>query len=226
VKTGKTKTGKTFVRLEFALGARRGLFLIVRGPAPSCRTTAVLRIRGRKGFNSVPFSGRLAKRQLEPGVYGLTLSPTRTAAPGAPAIFVEVVSDRRTVPVAPQDEPSCDSPAAAASERMLRVLAPAAFGAPAAPGTSETDTGTATATVATTGGSSSGAGPALPDPAPDVKGEIVLEDLPSPPPVIGGDEGRSLLEGIASIAVLLAVGFLLVTMLALVTRFVRGTWNP
>jgi hypothetical protein len=96
---------------------------VVRGPAPSCRVVGVVPIRGRAGENTVRFAGRVQDRRLEPGVYLLTLSETRRAAPGAPTEAVRVVSPRRTVPLPESErEPTCaGAPAAhATTARLLR----------------------------------------------------------------------------------------------------------
>lgn len=87
------------VRLAFTLAGPRPLFLVVRGPEPSCAVVGALPIRGRAGENVVRFAGRIRTRVLEPGVYVLTVAPDRRAAPGADSQRVRVVSPRRTVPL-------------------------------------------------------------------------------------------------------------------------------
>jgi hypothetical protein len=217
-RNARTKTGAAVVRVEFSLAKARRLFLIVRGPAPSCETAAVLPFRGRKGFNSVPFAGRLRGEQLEPGIYGLTVSRTRAVEPGARAVDVRVVSKRRTVLVPDERAPSCDTAAAVRTERYARLLAPVA---PASGGSD---------TPSTSAGGVAGKAPSaplLPPTLPGDEGEVVLAGLPTPPPALGaGDDDGGSLEAVASLGVLVAIGFLLVMMLALVTRFLRGTWNP
>jgi hypothetical protein len=104
------KGGRVAVRIEFTLDAPQRLFLVVRGPSPSCRTVGVVAIRGRAGENAVRFAGRVGDRRLDPGVYLLTLSDTRSVEPGAEAEAVRVVSPRRTVPLtASEREPTCAS---------------------------------------------------------------------------------------------------------------------
>ncbi|MGH3070994.1 MAG: hypothetical protein ACRDNB_01830 [Gaiellaceae bacterium] len=99
-----------FVRLEFALPAAKRVFLIVRGPAPSCRIAGVVPLRGRKGENAVDFAGRVRGRTLDPGVYVLTISPTRRLGEGAPTEYVRVASPRRTVPLPDgAAKPTCSS---------------------------------------------------------------------------------------------------------------------
>ena len=69
------------VRLAFVLPKADRLFVIVRGPAPSCRIAGYIPVRGRKGANTVFFAGRVHGRRLEPGVYLLSLSTNRRLDP-------------------------------------------------------------------------------------------------------------------------------------------------
>ena len=87
------------VQLDFTLARTARLFLIVRGPTPSCKTVGFISVTGRKGHNTVAFAGRVQGHRLEPGVYLISLSPTRQFAPGAPTEHVRVVSPRRTIPL-------------------------------------------------------------------------------------------------------------------------------
>jgi hypothetical protein len=216
-RNARTRTGAAVVRVEFSLAKARRLFLIVRGPAPSCETAAVLPFRGRKGFNSVPFAGRLRGEQLEPGVYGLSVSRTRAVEPDARAVHVRVVSQRRTVLVPEERAPSCNTAAAVRAERYARLLAPVA---------AASDGSNPPASAGGVAGRAPSA-PLLPPTLPGDEGEVVLAGLPTPPPALGtGDDDGGNLEAVASLGVLVAIGFLLVMMLALVTRFLRGTWNP
>lgn len=204
------------VRLDFTLPAARRLYLVVRGPYPSCRAVGAIPVRGRAGENTVRFAGRIGSRRLDPGVYVLTLAPTRTAPPG-PASEAVRVSPRRTVPLPERREPACDAATAASMRRFLRLL-----------GTPE-PTGGALAAAATAlsrrGENETPRAPLLPPSVPEVAGEVRLADEPAPPALADGD-GRSALESVAAIVVLAGVGFLLVTMLTLVTRFLRGSWDP
>jgi hypothetical protein len=113
------------VRLEFELPRAQALFLIVRGPAPSCRVVGVVPIRGRAGENVVRFAGRVRERVLEPGVYLLTVSPTRHLVPAAESEPVRVVSPRRTVPLPEsQRAPTCSSSPLLTVARLLRAEVP------------------------------------------------------------------------------------------------------
>jgi hypothetical protein len=199
------------VRLRFALPAAQRLFLIVRGPAPSCRIAGVIPLRGRRGANTAYFAGRVPGRRLEPGLYRLSLSTTRHPQPTAPATAVRVVSARRSVPV---DRPgllaSCTPAQAYADDGTRRVLiaetssrrqrpTASVAGLPAAP---------------TQGGAHS-----------DGDDEVVAGGL-LPGPGEAGDGSGGGLESFAAIGVLLLVASLLFGMVTLVTRFLRGSWNP
>src|SRR5918994_6472204 len=99
---------RVVVRLEFTLPEARRVFLIVRGPAPSCRIAGVIPFRGRKGLNAASFAGRIRGRALEPGVYLLTLSAERRPTAGSPNAYARVSSPRRTVPLTPDArKPTC-----------------------------------------------------------------------------------------------------------------------
>ena len=177
------------------------LFLIVRGPAPSCRVAGVIPVRAKKGANTVFFAGRVQGRRLEPGVYQLSLSRSRRPVLGAPVTAVRVVSARRSVPVAgPARVQSCTTVATTTGdgvEQQPRARA-AVAAVPAAP-----------------------LRPPL-DRAGVSGGDEVAS--PVPPTSIASGEGR--FEPLVGIAVLALVGALLLAMLALVTRFLRGSWNP
>lgn len=132
-------------------------------------------------------------------------------------MYVRVVSPRRTVPVAAGRAGACEAAPAASGDRRIRLLAPVGHGSVVVgPEARPTLVVNASAPSA----------PLLPPPVPDVDGDVVLADLPASPPSLGGDDGQSTLEALASVAALTAVGFLLIAMLALVTRFLRGSWNP
>ena len=102
---GRSRRGHTGLRdasasaLAFVLPRRGPIFLVVRGPAPSCRVAGVIPVRGRKGENTVYFAGRVHGRRLAPGVYLISLSPNRHHTPGAATEYVRVVSARRSLPL-------------------------------------------------------------------------------------------------------------------------------
>jgi hypothetical protein len=191
------------VQLTFRLPTAGRTFLIVRGPAPSCRVAGYIPVRGRKGVNTVYFAGRVHGRRLDPGTYLISLSPNRRLAPGAATEYVRVVSPRRSVPLPDgARKPSCGTAAALASEQATPSVIASA--------TAEEPT-------------SHAAGAAVPPPTGD-ENDDGAAGLPGSG-VLGvftdADEKPFL-----AAAVLTLVAGLLIAMLALVTRFLRGSWNP
>jgi len=51
--------------------------LVVRGPRPSCAVAGTTTVRGRRGLNRVPFSGRFHHRPLARGTYTITVVAVR-----------------------------------------------------------------------------------------------------------------------------------------------------
>jgi hypothetical protein len=192
------------VRLAFLLAKAERRFLIVRGPAPSCRVVGYIPVRGRKGINTVYFAGRVHGRRLEPGVYLISLSPNRRLARGAATEYVRVVSPRRSLPLPDRARrPACGTAAAPAADQASRsVVADAAPQGPTAPAT----------------------GLAAPKPKSSEKDERAA-GLPDAG-VLGVSTGDADEKPFLALAVLTLVGGLLIAMLILVTRFLRGNWNP
>lgn len=187
------------------------VFLIVRGPAPSCRIVGVVPFRARKGENSLDFAGRVRGRLLERGVYLLTISSTRRLRDGAPTEYARVASPRRTVPLPDNArKPTCSTEQTLAADSTARFLGsePAttaqAQAGPTAPLRPPLQVGR----------------PGTPDESDDPFGPI-----PSPGE-IGTAARESAGEALATITVLIVVGLLFVAMLGFAARFMRGTWNP
>ena len=204
------------VRLRFSLPAAGRLFLIVRGPAPSCRVAGVVPLRGRRGANTVYFAGRVHGRRLEPGLYRLSLSTSRRPQPGAPATTVRVVSARRSVPVQrPGLLASCTPAQAFFDDGTRRFLVAETVGQQRQrPTASVAGLPTVRLQPPKQGGSAA-------DGDDELAGGLV--------PVPGEDDGDSAgggIESFAAVLVLLVVASLLFGMVALVTRFLRGSWNP
>ena len=197
------------VRLAFLLPKADRLFVIVRGPAPSCRIAGYIPVRGHKGANTVFFAGRVHGRRLGPGVYLLSLSTNRRLDPAAATQYVRVVSRRRSVPLPERTpKPSCSDVAGASTSDAIErtVLAEAV---------AKTSTPQPTASLAGKAVGSS-AGDEADDGASGLPNSGVLgaaTDVADEQPFI-------------AIAVLTIVGGLLLVMLVLVTRFLRGSWNP
>jgi hypothetical protein len=202
--------GRVSVRLAFTLPKADRVFLIVRGPAPSCQVAGYIPVRGRKGKNQVAFAGRVHGHRLEPGIYLISLSPNRRLVPGAATEYVRVVSPRRSLPL-PESarKPSCSQAAVLAADPTARILLAEASGSPV--------------TLA--------AHPAPPRPPAQTLPDEEDKDneasgfMPDAG-VLGVATGDGPQEPFVVIAVLTLIAGLLVAMVALVTRFLRGSWNP
>ena len=220
------------VRLTFALPAAGRVFLVVRGPAPSCRIAGYIPVRGRKGANVVAFSGRVHGRRLEPGVYLISISPTRRPVEGAPTEYVRVVSPKRSVPLPDTArKPSCREALLlvdAGTTRVLRAeaaLAEAALAGVAKGRAADAETARAVAVPA----SLPTVKPLTPAPGGEADGADEQEESAGILPgldSIGDDAEESGLGSYAAVAALTVVAALLLAMLALVTRFLRGSWDP
>jgi outer membrane biosynthesis protein TonB len=209
------------VRLEFKLPEAKRVFVILRGPAPSCRVAGVIPVRGHEGTNTVHFAGRAGGRALRPGTYALSISNTRHSSEDAPTTFVKVVSKRRSVPARDAAErPNCAPAQLLAAGPFFRVLrGEGSTATPAVPAAGRSGG----ATPGATPGAAPRAAPPLPaasDQPHDVLGAAI------PPP--GFDSGSSAegMESLLTIGVLTLVGAILLTAVALVARFLRGSWNP
>jgi len=206
------------VRLRFALPAAGRLFLIVRGPAPSCRVAGVIPFRGRRGTNTIYFAGRVQGRRLDPGLYQLSLSTTRRPQPGAPATAVRVVSVRRSVPVArPGLLGSCTPAQAFFDDGTRRILVSEAV--------ARKEQARQRPTASVVGLPSVELEPPKQGGAAGSDDELAGGLLPDPGDVGGGSADGGL-ESFAAIGVLLIIASLLFGMVVLVTRFLRGNWNP
>ena len=203
------------VRLEFTLPEAKRVFLIVRGPSPSCQIVGVIPFRGRKGENAASFSGRVRGRALEPGVYLLTISPKRRLTPGARTEYARVTSPRRTVPLAESaKKPTCNAIQALGADPTARFLG--------------NESPPAVASTATPGPAAPLRPPLTPTPEridPDGDDGGVLGAFPTPGE-IGTAARDSAGEAIATLVLILLAGLLLIGMLGLVARFMRGSWNP
>lgn len=199
--------GRVSVRLGFTLRKADRVVLIIRGPAPSCRVAGYIPVRGRKGANTVVFAGRVHGHRLEPGVYLISLSPNRRLVPGAATEYVRVVSPRRSLPLPDRARnPSCNEAGAFAADPTAWILL-----------------GEALPKAAISRPTAKLAGAAVESPTVGDDGASGL--LPDSG-VLGAATGDADEGPFLTIAVLTLVAALLLTMLALVARFIRGTWNP
>jgi hypothetical protein len=197
------------VRLGFTLRKADRVFLIVRGPAPSCRVAGYIPVRGRKGANTVVFAGRVHGHRLEPGVYLISLSPNRRLVPGAATEYVRVVSPRRSLPLPDRArKPSCNEAGAFAAYPTTPILLGEALSKAALSRPTGKLAGVAVESP-TAGENDDGDSGLLPDSG-----------------VLGAATGDADEGPFLTIAVATLVAALLLTMVALVARFLRGTWNP
>ena len=191
--------------------------MIVRGPAPSCRVAGYIPVRGHKGENKVNFSGRVQGRRLEPGIYLISLSPNRSFVPGAATEYVRVLSPRRSVPL-PESTRKPSSCGDAGAALPVYTTAWLAF-AEAKPQSSA-----ATPTVRPTPAQpkTKAAGPTGSKDDEETAGFGFIPDSG----VLGAATGDGTGQPFLAVAVLSLVAALLIAMVALVTRFLRGSWNP
>ena len=202
--------GRVSVRLAFTLPKADRVFLIVRGPAPSCRIAGYIPVRGRKGANQVAFAGRVHGRRLEPGIYLISLSPNRRLVPGAATEYVRVVSPRRSLPLAESArKPSCNESTVLTADPTARILLAEALPRPATPAARPAPQRP----------------PAQKAPNDEDKDDEASGFMPDAG-VLGVATGGAAEEPFVAIAVLTLVAGLLIAMVALVTRFLRGSWNP
>jgi hypothetical protein len=198
------------VRLAFTLTRAQQLFLIVRGPVPSCQVVGVIPVRGHRGVNKLTFAGRAEGRNLRPGSYLLSLSTVRQPLAAAPTTLVHVVSKRRSVPAkAGAEKPTCADAQAPATGPFFRLLRGEGRGVgPAAARTGRND------------GLVTSVPPANSDQQHDVLG------VATPSGGLDSDSSLDSLQALITIGILTLIGAILATTVALVTRFFRGTWNP
>jgi hypothetical protein len=193
------------VRLRFDLAMPKRVFVVIRGPLPSCEVAGVLPVRGRRGANTVDFPGRVKGRQLRPGVYVLSISRVRRPVAGAPTIVVRVISNRRAVALkGVVRDASCATVSSADLARVLHVEGSGGelLAEPASPPAK-------TAPLVT-------AGPPKGDEQHDVLG-VAIERL---------TEIDSAGDAVGPLLALLFLTLLGASIITLVTRFVRGSWNP
>ena len=151
-----------------------------------------------RGASTVFFAGRVHGRRLGPGIYRISPSPNRRLVYGAPTAFVRVVSPRRSVPVADSaPKPAC------------KTVAPAAI---------RKATARPRARVAGVVASEK--------PSAEKRDEAAVAALPVAGGVLGEATEEAETELFLAIAMLALVAGLLLAMVALVTKFLRGSWNP
>jgi hypothetical protein len=169
----------------------------------------VIPVRGHRGVNKLTFAGRAEGRNLRPGSYLLSLSTVRQPLPSAPTTLVKVVSKRRSVPAKPGEaKPTCTE---------ARTSGIGTFYALVSRGGTNGDGSGASA-------GRSDAVSAIPPANSDGKHDVLGVATPG-----AGLDSGSTAEGLGrlvAIFVLALIGAILLTTVALVTRFFRGSWNP
>ena len=193
------------VRLRFYLATRERVFVVIRGPLPSCEVAGVLPVQGRRGANTVDFRGRVKRGHLRRGVYVLSVSHVPRPVAGGPTTVVRVVSNRRTVALKGTVwKASCATVSSVDLAGLLRAGAPGRELSPER------------ASLATKNAPLVTAGPPRGDEQQDVLGAAVqrLTEIDSAGDVFG------------PLLALLFLTLLGASIITLVTRFVRGSWNP
>ena len=185
------------------------------GPAPLCRAAGTVRVWGVRGVNHVEFSGRVGGRPVRPGVYVLTLTRASSERPVMRPLLVKVVSPRRTILLGAARADRCDSPAVIVHD--VGAFTPgAALPTPVAT-LSESSASASASHVPGRSASPPASTPTRPARNHEVLGvDVHVPALPEPEEWVAWQ---------FAVAVLL-VGLPLLLMLALVVRFVRGSWNP
>jgi hypothetical protein len=200
------------VRLRFALSRAERVFLIVRGPTPSCRIAGYIPVSGRKGVNNVTFVGRVEGRRLEPGIYLISLSTSRRLVPDAATEYVRVFSPRKSLPLPDSaTKPFCSDSSLLVTAPTAQILLPELL-----PGVANSTARPAQPTRP------SGATPMPAGEQDDAEASGFIPDAG----VLGVATDAAAEEPFVAIAVLSLVAALLIAMVSLVTRFLRGSWNP
>jgi hypothetical protein len=199
------RTGNRVVtRLRFSVATAGRVFVVVRGPLPSCRVLGRVPLRTRSGPNTFDFTGRLRGHPLEPGDYLVNISTSRVPEPDDVVAAVRVVSERRVVPLR-----KSVAEAACVEQPLSRFVA----------------------TVLGSGGPTAGAGGSdraggswfLPPLPPFDDGG--LDRLGSLPPVDSGAGGDEESYSFVAFAILTILGGFLGALVTLVARSLGGGWS-
>lgn len=180
------------------------MFVIVRGPLPSCRVLGRVPVRARSGENAFDFTGRLRRQTLAPGDYLVNISASRLPQQDDAVAAVRVVSARRVVPL----RKSVAETACVQQPLSRFVAAVLGSGGPTAGG----------------GGSDRLGGSVFLPPLPpfDDGGAEGLGPLPTLDSGPGGDEEP---YSFAAFAILTILGAFFGALVTLVARSLGGGWN-
>jgi hypothetical protein len=131
-----TRNRPGVVTVRFALASARRVLVIVRGPLPSCYSTARFAVRGRRGVNALRFNGTVGKRHLRDGSYLVGLRPAGSSTVRWAAVHV---GPRGAQPLPRRIvRPALDQCSSATANRAL-LLARLDWTPPAAGGTAGAD---------------------------------------------------------------------------------------
>ena len=188
-------------RLRFSVATAGRVFLVVRGPLPSCRVLGWVPLRARSGENSFDFKGRLRSHALAPGDYLVNVSTSRLPRQDDVVAAVRVVSERRVVPL----RRSVAEAACVAQPLSRFVAAVLGSGGPTAGGS---------------GSDSAGGSLFLPPLPPFDDGGP--EGLGAVPPLDAGAGGDEESYSFAAFAILTIMGAFLGALVTLVARSLGG----
>jgi hypothetical protein len=205
------------VTVTFVLRQQRRMEMTLRGPAPSCQVVRRKQFHGVRGVNRYQFRGRINGKVVRAGVYFLSFAP-KNSRRALGHLLVQVLSPRQTVLLGETEAPhtGCAATASATTVRGQPFgTAPFAPSLAVLAGASVTPRETRRRTSPAEQNPNEDARPR----AADESGALgVSFDLPARPQPAGGDS--------SFVAGLLLVGLPLLMMMALVVRFLRGTWDP
>jgi hypothetical protein len=194
---------RVVTRLRFSVATAGRMFVVVRGPLPSCRVLGRVPLRARSGENAFDFTGRLRGHPLEPGDYLVTVSTSRQPGPDDVVAAVRVVSERRVVPLR-----KSVAEAACVSQPLSRFVA--------------TVLGSGGPTAGGGGSDRAGGSVFLPPLPPFDDGGLGLGGLPPLDSGAGGDEES---YSFVAFAILTILGGFLGALVTLVARSLGGGWN-
>jgi len=188
------------------------LVLILQGPSPSCAEVGRLRAHGERGTNRVPFTGRIRKRTLAPGVYRITVVAVRGTTRTVIGTTQIAVGSSAPNPAAARF--ACLSAPSPAALPFLGALlappgpgsAPPAVSSPGPTGEESLPTEGAKGAVAT-------------------RNKPIIPPLPAIPRPSLPDMATGLPHAVG-VALLLFALFAFAGMSVLLVRYVRGSWNP
>jgi hypothetical protein len=118
------------VAVRFVLKRKARITFVLQGPGPTCRTAALLRVKGHRGVNEVRLTATVRRKKLAAGTYRL--------APRLPArgksLGIYVTKTGQVVPLRkPPREPQCAQTVASVGLPFFFTNTPIAGANPATP---------------------------------------------------------------------------------------------